>query len=90
MDIKKILVITALGLLFLTSAFSISKVQQTNKDSKYRGSTLPTLNKKLTDENKKLLDANTKADKQIDDLAKKYDALNTELTEVKKNTETGY
>ena len=46
--------------------------------------------KKKTDENKKLLDANTKADKQIDDLAKKYDALNTELTEVKKNTETGY
>lgn len=86
MDIKKILVITALGLLFLTSAFSISKVQQTKKEL----NEVTTLNKKLTDENKKLLDANTKADKQIDDLAKKYDALNTELTEVKRNTETGY
>lgn len=86
MDIKKILVITALGLLFLTSAFSINKVQQTKKEL----NEMTTLNKKLTEENKKLLDANTKADQQIDDLAKKYDDLNKELTEVKKNTETGY
>ena len=50
MDIKKILVITALGLLFLTSAFSISKVQQTKKEL----NEVTTLNKKLTDLQEKL------------------------------------
>lgn len=86
MDIKKLLIIVALGLLFLTSIFGMNKVQQTKKEL----TEVTSLNKKLTDENKKLLDANAKADKQIDDLAKKYDDLNKELTEVKKNTETGY
>lgn len=86
MDIKKILVITALGLLFLTSAFSISKLQTTKKEL----NEVITLNKKLDADNKKLLEANTKADQQIDELSKKYDDLNKELTDVKKDTEAGY
>ena len=48
------------------------------------------LNKSLEQDNKKLLDANTKVDKELDELSKKFDSLNKELTELKANETPAY
>lgn len=86
MEIKKIVTISIIGILFLTSVISFSKYRDTQKEL----TEITTLNNKLDEQNKKLLDANDQADKKIDDLAKKYDKINKELAEIKANSQQTY
>ena len=86
MDIKKILTISVIGVLFLVTVYSYSQL----RDAKKELNQVTIINKSLEEDNKKLLDANTKADKQIDELSKKYDALNKELTELKEQETPAY
>mgnify|MGYP002738374257 CR=1 FL=1 len=86
MDMKKIITITVIGLLALSSIFAFSQMQDAKKDLKQ----VTELNQKLDSENKKLLKANERADKKIDELAKKYDDLNKELTELKAQSQINY
>ena len=86
MEIKKILVITITGLLFLASVISFSQWNNAKKEI----TEITALNKKKEAENKKLIEANTKLDKNIDELTKKYDAINKELAEIKAESTENY
>ncbi|MEG0286268.1 MULTISPECIES: hypothetical protein [Vagococcus] len=86
MDIKKILAISVIGILFLTTVYSYSQLRDTKKELNQ----VTILNKSLEQDNKKLLDANTKVDKELDELSKKFDSLNKELTELKANETPAY
>lgn len=83
---KKIATYVVIGVLLLTSIFSLFKLQSTQKSLDKAN----TNNIKLNEQNKKLIDANSEADKQIDELSKKYDILNEKIEELTTDSEASY
>lgn len=80
---KKIITYVVIGVLVLTSAFSLYKMQSTQSSLDKANA----LNVKLNEQNKKLLDANTLADEQLDDLSKKYDVISKKIEELEANSQ---
>lgn len=82
MDKKKILITIIIGLLSVTTIIGFGKLKSTKNELEEAN----TSNTKLEVEKRKLIEANTNADKKIDELAKKYDGINKELEKIKAET----